>query len=301
RSLRESYVDKWLSQNERSVETGLLLQAERLVTPGSRSAALLFELGVLALELLEGLERLSAVFHQTETPTDAGEHVIVRGRARVHPARLVHHTGGLCQVSLALVCPPQLKQRAIRFGIERERAASVLERFVRIPRPVVVGAQVHVRQSVCATVLFVQGNGLPIHRHGALVVAERLEREAERVHRLHVSGLDMKRRLERFPRTIPAVLNGKQLAEIVVTLCGIRLVANGLLELDLGRVESSDDHQVAAKDLVRLGIADVELERFRERANGLADLLLAEQAVTERIPSPRGCRALLHVGGEQRF
>jgi hypothetical protein len=52
---------------------------------------------------------------------------------------------------------------------------------------------------------------------------------------------------------------------------------------------------------VRLGVADVELERFCEGANRLADLLLAEETVTQRVPSPRGCRALLDIRGEQRF
>ena len=47
----------------------------------------------------------------------------------------------------------------------------------------------------------------------------------------------------------------KQLAEIVVALRRIRLVADGLLELDLRGVEAADDHQVAAEDLVRLGVA----------------------------------------------
>ena len=50
-----------------------------------------------------------------------------------------------------------------------------------------------------------------------------------------------------------------------------------LLELELGGVESADDHQVAAEDLVGLGVPDVELERFRQCLDRLADLLLGEQ------------------------
>ncbi len=48
-------------------------------------------------------------------------------------------------------------------------------------------------------------------------------------------------------------------------------------------------------------LRDVELERFRQRPNGLADLLLREQTVAERVPAPRGRRPLLDVCGEQRF
>ena len=45
-------------------------------------------------------------------------------------------------------------------------------------------------------------------------------------------------------------------------LGGVRLVAERLLELDLRGVEAADDHQVAAEDLVRFGVADVELSDF---------------------------------------
>ena len=46
-----------------------------------------------------------------------------------------------------------------------------------------------------------------------------------------------------------------ELAQVVVDLRGVRLVADALLELDLRRVEPADDHQVAAEDLVRFGVA----------------------------------------------
>jgi hypothetical protein len=52
---------------------------------------------------------------------------------------------------------------------------------------------------------------------------------------------------------------------------------------------------------VRLRVADVELERFRERANRVPDLLLTELTVTQGVPSPRGRWPLLHVRGEQQF
>ena len=54
---------------------------------------------------------------------------------------------------------------------------------------------------------------------------------------------------------------------------------------------------VRPENLVRLGVADVELQRLRQRLDRLADLLLREQAVAERIPAPRRRRALLDVGG----
>src|SRR6266550_2953364 len=50
-------------------------------------------------------------------------------------------------------------------------------------------------------------------------------------------------------------------------LSGLRVVPDSLLELRLGGVVPSNDHQVAAENLVRLSILDVELERFRERLN----------------------------------
>ena len=74
-----------------------------------------------------------------------------------------------------------------------------------------------------------------------------------------------KRRFERLPRRLPVVLDREELAEVVVDLGGVRLVADALFELDLRGVESADDHQVAAEDLVSLGVADVELERLRQR------------------------------------
>ena len=132
----------------------------------------------------------------------------------------------------------------------------------------------------------VQRDRLFVVRDRASVVVQRFQREPEGVQRLDVRGIDPERRLERLPRRLPVVLNREQLAEVVVDLGGVRLVAEALLELDLCRVESPDDHQVAAEGLVRLGVSDIELERLRQRADGFANLLLSEQAVAERVPSP---------------
>ena len=52
---------------------------------------------------------------------------------------------------------------------------------------------------------------------------------------------------------------------------------------------------------MRLGVLDVELQRLRQRLNGFADLLLGELAVAQRVPAPRGFRALLDVVGKQRL
>src|SRR6478735_12136041 len=46
---------------------------DRLVTPGSRRATLLLQLGALALEPLKHLQRLPALVHPTEASVDAGE------------------------------------------------------------------------------------------------------------------------------------------------------------------------------------------------------------------------------------
>ena len=82
-------------------------------------------------------------------------------------------------------------------------------------------------------------------------------------------------------------------------LGGVRLVEEALLELDLCGVESPDDHQVAAERLVRLGVSDIELERLRQRVDRLADLLLGEETVAERIPAPGRLRTLFHVFAEE--
>ena len=138
----------------------------------------------------------------------------------------------------------------------------------------------------------VQRDRLFIVRDRARVVVQRFQCEAEGVQRLDVRGVDPERRLECLPRRLPVVLNREQLAEVVVDLSGVRLVAEALLELDLCRVESADDHQVAAEGLMGLGVSDIELERLRQRVDGCADFLLSEQAVAERVPAPRRLRAL---------
>ena len=49
---------------------------------------------------------------------------------------------------------------------------------------------------------------------------------------------------------------------------GVGLVADALLELELGRVEPANDHEAAPENLVRFRIADVDLERLGEGLNG---------------------------------
>ena len=71
-----------------------------------------------------------------------------------------------------------------------------------------------------------------------------------------------------------------------MNLGGVRLVAERLAEFDARIVESADDHQIAAENLVSLGIPDIELERLRQRLNRGADLLLGEPAVSESVPTP---------------
>ena len=74
-----------------------------------------------------------------------------------------------------------------------------------------------------------------------------------------------------------------------------------LLELHLRGVEPADDHQIAPEDLVGFGVGDVELEGSGEGLDGVADFLLREETVAERVPCPRGLRTLLDVLGEQRL
>ena len=147
----------------------------------------------------------------------------------------------------------------------------------------------------------VQRDRLFIVRDRARVVIQRFQCEPEGVQRLDVRGVDPKRRLECLPRRLPVVLNREQLAEVVVELSGVRLVAKALLELDLCRVESADDHEVAAEGLMGVGVSDIELERLRQRVDGCANFLLSEQAVAERVPSPGRLWALGDVCREQRL
>ncbi len=49
--------------------------------------------------------------------------------------------------------------------------------------------------------------------------------------------------------------------------CGSRVVSDALLKFDLCGVESADDHQVAAENLVGVGVFHVELERLRQGLN----------------------------------
>ena len=97
-------------------------------------------------------------------------------------------------------------------------------------------------------------------RDRAVVVAQGLQRKSERVQGFDVRRIDPKRFVECLPRGLPVVLDGEQLAKVVVKLGGVRLVADALLELDAGRVESADDHEIPAEYLVSLGVLDVQLE-----------------------------------------
>ena len=194
-----------------------------------------------------------------------------------------------------------LEPRAIGFGIELDRLAGVLERLRRLARAVVKGAQVDVRQSELAPARLVQPDGLLVLRDRAGIVAERFQGETETIEGLEVRGIDPEGGLECLARGLPVVLDGKELAEIVVALGGVGLVADGLLELDLRRIEPADDHQVAAEDLVRFGVLQIELQRLGERFDRLADLLLREIGIAERVPAPGRLRTLLHVFREERL
>src|SRR4029079_648310 len=112
------------------------VSSSALLTPRSRCSSLLLELVVLAFELLENLQRLTAFVHQAETPADACEHVIVGGRARVQHDRLVQCSRRLVEFALPLEGARLLKQCAVGFRIEHQRGARVLQRLLRIARPV---------------------------------------------------------------------------------------------------------------------------------------------------------------------
>src|SRR5207244_12481028 len=84
-------------------------------------------------------------------------------------------------------------------------------------------------------------------------------------------------------------------------LSGLRVVPDPLLELRPGGVVPANDHQVAAENLVRLSILDVEMERFRERLNGFADFPLGELAVAQGIPTLRGFLVLFDISSKERL
>ena len=79
------------------------------------------------------------------------------------------------------------------------------------------------------------------------------------------------------------------------------IVSNPLLEFSLRGVEFSDHHQVAAQDLVRLRVLNIELQRLCQGLNRFAEFLFCEIAVAERIPSPGRVRVLLNIVGKRRF
>src|SRR6476469_7680206 len=115
---------------------------DRSVTSGSRCATLLLQLGALLFELLERLERFPAIVHPAKSPIDASQAVVVRRCAGVEGDGGVERLDGRVEVALAIVRASLLKQRAVGFRIERERAPRVLQRSARIAGLVVIGAQV---------------------------------------------------------------------------------------------------------------------------------------------------------------
>src|SRR5258708_12941401 len=84
-------------------------------------------------------------------------------------------------------------------------------------------------------------------------------------------------------------------------LRGLRVVPDSLLEFRTGSFLPSNNHQIPSKNFVRLRISPVEFERFRERPNGFADLLLGEQAVAQGIPTPRIVRVLFDISSQERI
>ena len=88
-------------------------------------------------------------------------------------------------------------------------------------------------------------------------MAQGFLREAQGIHRLEVERVDAQSLLELFAGVFPIILHGVKLTEIVSKLGRCRIVVNSLVELHLGGIESSDQHQVASQDLVSFGVGDV--------------------------------------------
>ena len=136
----------------------------------------------LALEALEDLERLLALVRPPEAPVHAGQHVVVRGRARVEGDRAVQRVHRVLEPPLALVgARPSGTTHGRTSGRARAPCRACSSAFVRIARAVVVRAQVDVRRGERALALLVQRRSPSRTSPPRRIVAERLEREPERV------------------------------------------------------------------------------------------------------------------------
>src|SRR5215472_1130558 len=102
-------------------------------------------------------------------------------------------------------------------------------------------------------------------------------------------------------RDRPVILDRGEFAQVEIRLGGGRVVLDSLLELYSRRIEPSYNHKVAAKDFVGLCVSDVELERLRQRSDGVPDFPLRELAVPQGIPTPGGVRVLFDISVEERL
>ena len=84
-------------------------------------------------------------------------------------------------------------------------------------------------------------------------------------------------------------------------LSRFRVIADSLFEFRLSRIESANHHEITAKNLVSLGVPEVELQGFRQSLNRRAQLLLRKQGVAVRIPAPRRLWVLDDVAGKHRL
>src|SRR5262249_26331035 len=160
--------------------------------------------------------RLLALVRLPEPAVEAGEDVVVRRGPGVESDRLVERLHGLVEAPQALLRPRLLEPRGVGFRVELERLTRAFESLLRIARTVAVGAQADVAAREAALPFPVQGDRPLVSRDGARVVASRLEREPERVLRLDVGGVDADRGFERLARRLPVVLDGEQLAQVVL-------------------------------------------------------------------------------------
>ena len=98
----------------------------------------LLELGGLALEAPEGLERLFALLGLAETAVETRLDVVVRGGFGIQRDRLVQRIDGFAEAPLALVALGLEEPGPVGLGIELERLFGMLERAVGIARAVVI-------------------------------------------------------------------------------------------------------------------------------------------------------------------
>src|SRR5262249_42335657 len=213
----------------------------------------------------------------------------------------IHGINGVMQVSQPFIGLALLKPRPIRLWLECKCLVCIFESIRWVARPVVVCGEIYVRRRKRSLSCLVHSDGFFIVGHSTRVVAQRFQSEAESIQRFYVGWINLESFFEFLPRILPVILNGVQLAEVVANLRRLRAVVNSLFELNLRLIESPDNHQIAAENLMSLGVPDIKLKRLRQTLNGISNPLLRKLAVAQCVPAPCPFWTLLEVVRQDRL